>query len=181
MLLDLLGMTYPPFRIESRFASFVPCQSRCTGFRSAVKAFAAPSISISHTRDSLPPESVVRVTGLPLTPATRDGLARGVLDRLPMFERLVPDGVVWAPQDVPPAPAHLAADVILWATGYRPALGHLAPLRLRGQGGGIVMDGPQVVADPRVQLVGYGPSASTVGANRAGRTAVRNLRRLLGF
>jgi hypothetical protein len=40
------------------------------------------------------------------------------------------------------------------------------------------MDGAQVVADPRVQLVGYGPSASTVGANRAGRQAVRNLRHL---
>lgn len=134
-----------------------------------------------RTRAGLPSQSVVRVTGLPLTPANRDGLARGVLHRLPMFERMVPDGVEWAAQDVPPAPAHLAADVILWATGYRPALGHLAPLRLRGPGGGIVMDGTQVVADPRVQLVGYGPSASTVGANRAGRTAVRNLRRLLGF
>ena len=40
------------------------------------------------------------------------------------------------------------------------------------------MDGTQVVADPRIQLVGYGPSASTVGANRAGREAVHNLRTL---
>jgi hypothetical protein len=40
------------------------------------------------------------------------------------------------------------------------------------------MDGTQVVADPRVQLVGYGPSASTVGANRAGRESVRNLQHL---
>jgi hypothetical protein len=29
------------------------------------------------------------------------------------------------------------------------------------------------VADPRIQLVGYGPSASTIGANRAGRVAAR--------
>ena len=29
------------------------------------------------------------------------------------------------------------------------------------------------VADPRVHLVGYGPSASTIGANRAGRAAAR--------
>jgi hypothetical protein len=27
--------------------------------------------------------------------------------------------------------------------------------------------------------VGYGPSASTIGANRAGRAAVRDIRRLL--
>lgn len=134
-----------------------------------------------RVRAGLPPSSVVSVTGLPLTEEYRAGIERGVLRRLPMFARIVPDGVVWAPEDVPPAPEHLAADVILWATGFRANLDHLAPLRLRERGGGILVDGTQVVKDPRVQLVGYGPSASTVGANRAGRQAVRNLRRLLGF
>ncbi|NMR19772.1 NAD(P)-binding domain-containing protein [Cellulomonas fimi] len=132
-----------------------------------------------RTRAGLPPESVVSVTGLPLTEEYQRGIDRGILVRLPMFERIVPDGVVWAPEDVPPAPEHQRADVILWATGFRAGLDHLRPLHLRGHGGGIVMDGTQVVADPRLQLVGYGPSASTVGANRAGREAVRNLRRLL--
>ncbi|MFE4719369.1 pyridine nucleotide-disulfide oxidoreductase, partial [Streptomyces sp. NPDC056728] len=33
--------------------------------------------------------------------------------------------------------------------------------------------------DPRIHLVGYGPSASTIGANRAGRAAVRDIKRLL--
>ena len=135
----------------------------------------------ARTRAGLPPQSVVSVTGLPMTPETRTGLDGGVLDRLPMFERIVPDGVTWASRDVPPAPEHLVADVLLWATGFRPGLDHLAPLRLRARGGGIVMDGPQVVADARIQLVGYGPSASVVGANRSGRQAVRNLRRLLAF
>ncbi|PKT68715.1 pyridine nucleotide-disulfide oxidoreductase, partial [Streptomyces populi] len=37
----------------------------------------------------------------------------------------------------------------------------------------------RAVADPRIHLVGYGPSASTVGANRAGRAAVRDVRKLL--
>ena len=134
-----------------------------------------------RTRAGLPPQSVVSVTGLPLTEENRRGIEDGVLRRLPMFERLAPDGVVWAEGDVPPAPEHLRADVVLWATGFRPSLDHLAPLRLREPGGGIHMDGTEVVRDPRVQLVGYGPSASTVGANRAGRDAVRNLRRLLGF
>jgi hypothetical protein len=41
------------------------------------------------------------------------------------------------------------------------------------------MDGTRVAADPRIHLVGYGPSASTVGANRAGRTAVREILALL--
>lgn len=134
-----------------------------------------------QARAGLPPMSVVSVTGLPLTPEYRRALDAGLLERLPMFERVVPGGVVWAPEAVPPAPEHLAAGAILWATGYRSSLDHLAPLRLRAPGGGIVMEGPEVVADPRVQLVGYGPSASTGGAPRAARTAVRNLRRLLGF
>lgn len=33
----------------------------------------------------------------------------------------------------------------------------------------------QVAKDPRVHLVGYGPSASTIGANRAGRAAATEL------
>ncbi len=67
------------------------------------------------------------------------------------------------------------AGVILWATGFRAALDHFAPLHLRAHGGGIVMDGTQVAAEPRVHLVGYGPSSSTIGANRAGRAAVASL------
>jgi len=41
----------------------------------------------------------------------------------------------------------------------------------RGIDAGITVHGTTVVRDPRVQLVGYGPSASTLGATRAGRTA----------
>lgn len=69
--------------------------------------------------------------------------------------------------------------MILWATGFRPAVDHLAPLRLREPGGGIRVEGTRAVRDERVQLVGYGPSASTIGANRAGRAAARAVGRLL--
>ncbi|GAB3804580.1 hypothetical protein [Micromonospora zhanjiangensis] len=113
------------------------------------------------------------MTELSWTPQLLEARERGLLLRRPMFDRIVPDGVQWgdgAAQDV---------DVILWCTGFRPALDHLAPLRLRGPRGGIVVDGTRVVADPRIHLAGYGPSASTVGANRAGRAAVRELRALL--
>lgn len=128
----------------------------------------------ARVRAGLPPESVVRATELMLTPAIAEARGRGLLARRPMFERLVPSGVAWADGTT------LDVDVILWCTGWRAALDHLAPLGLRGPGGGIVMDGTRVVAEPRVHLVGYGPSASTVGANRAGRVAVREIRELLG-
>jgi hypothetical protein len=96
-----------------------------------------------------------------------------VLDRLPVFDRLTPGGVAWDDG------RSVRADAVLWATGFRAALGHLAPLGLRGPGGGIRMEGTHVAGEPRVHLVGYGPSASTVGANRAGREAAVALRRLL--
>ncbi|MCF2528806.1 FAD-dependent oxidoreductase [Yinghuangia soli] len=129
-----------------------------------------------RVRLGLPPESVVSVTGLPPTPAVRAAQARGVLHRLPMFDRITPDGVAW---DAPDGPRHIRADAILWATGFRAALDHLAPLALREPGGGIRMDGTHAAKDPRIHLIGYGPSASTVGANRAGRTAADAITRLL--
>lgn len=121
----------------------------------------------------LPPLSVVSVTGLLWTPALLEAQARGALDRRPMFTEILPDGVRLADGSV------LEVDVILWATGFRAALDHLAPLRLRGRGGGITMEGTRVADEPRVHLVGYGPSSSTIGANRAGRAAVTELLRLL--
>jgi cation diffusion facilitator CzcD-associated flavoprotein CzcO len=127
-----------------------------------------------RVRAGLPPESVVRATELVLTPEIVEARRKGLLARRPMFDQLVPNGVAWSDGST------LDVDVILWCTGWRAALDHLAPLGLRGPGGGIVMDGTRVVAEPRLHLVGYGPSASTVGANRAGRAAVREIRQLLG-
>lgn len=129
-----------------------------------------------RVRAGLPPESVVSVTDLALTQELREARRRGLLDPLPIFDRITPDGPMWGGGT---ESSTLPADVILWCTGWRAALDHLAPLGLRGPGGGIVMDGTRVVAEPRLHLVGYGPSASTVGANRAGRIAVRQLRQLL--
>ncbi|WP_175411621.1 FAD-dependent oxidoreductase [Streptomyces sp. TRM64462] len=134
---------------------------------------AAVALVEERVRQGLPPRSVVSVTGLPLTDALREARERGILDRLPMFDRITPTGVAWDEGRT------VDADVILWATGFRAALDHLAPLRLREPGGGIRMDGTRVVRDERVHLVGYGPSASTIGANRAGRAAVRDVLRLL--
>ncbi|MGY2082972.1 NAD(P)-binding domain-containing protein [Blastococcus sp. SYSU DS0539] len=130
-------------------------------------------------REGRRPGSVVGVTGLLVsTPYVRDGLDRGVLERLPMFDRITADGVVWSAADGQEG-RFQPAEVILWATGFRAAVGHLAPLRLRGPGEGFRMEGTQVAGEPRLHLVGYGPSASTIGANRAGQAAARALRREL--
>ena len=126
---------------------------------------AAVALVEERVRRGLPPASVVSVTGLALREQEREAERRGAYARRPMFDRIEPDGVRWSDGSFEPV------DVILWATGFRPAVTHLGPLRLRSVHGGIQLDGTTAVADPRVQLVGYGPSASTIGANRAGRAA----------
>jgi hypothetical protein len=137
-----------------------------------------------RVREGLPPASVVSVTGLALRPQEARAAAMGVYDRrLSMFDRIEADGVRWADGRFEPV------DVILWATGFRPAVAHLGPLGLRSPNGGIALlpGGTDVQAsvtsavDPRVQLVGYGPSASTIGGNRAGRAAALAVRRVLAL
>ena len=88
------------------------------------------------------------------------------------------DGVRWPDGTV------VRADAILWCTGFRSSLDHLAPLMLREAGGGITMSGrlaTKVAKNPRIHLVGYGPSASTIGANRAGGAAASELLAFLGL
>jgi thioredoxin reductase len=126
-----------------------------------------------RVRAGLPPRSVVSVTGLHLRSQEQPAWDRGVYTRLPMFDHLTPDGPTW------PEGRHQHIDTILWATGFRADLAHLSPLHLREPSGGIRMEGTQTALDPHLHLVGYGPSASTIGANRAGFTAARALRNLL--
>lgn len=122
-----------------------------------------------------PTGSVVSYTGLIWTPYALAAKARGALERRPMFTAIEPMGVREADGALTPV------DTILWATGFKADLAHLDPLGLRGELGGIALEGTQAAAEPRVHLIGFGPSQSTVGANRAGRDAVSALlRRLAG-
>jgi len=125
-----------------------------------------------RVREGLPPHSVVSVTGLPITPAIEEMLSNGHLDRKPMFQEITETGVRWEDGTT------LDADVIFWNTGFRHSLDHLTALHLLNDNNGIEMAGKlatMVAKDPRIHLTGYGPSASTIGANRAGRAAAKEL------
>ncbi|WP_193554507.1 NAD(P)-binding domain-containing protein [Glaciihabitans arcticus] len=111
--------------------------------------------------------SIVSGTGVPRTRRIQAGIERGVLAALPMFSSIEPNGVRWANG------SFQEADVIIWSTGFRPELRHLAPLRLREKEGGIVVANGTSWKDGRIFFAGYGPQASTIGANRAGRTIAR--------
>ena len=135
---------------------------------------AAVTMVAERVRAGLPPASVVSVTGLSLRPQEREAERLGAYERhRDMFARIEANGVRWADGSYEPV------DVILWATGFRAAVDHLAALGLRSSTGGIQLEVPSgnvqaattAVRDSRVQLVGYGPSASTIGAGRAARAA----------
>lgn len=121
----------------------------------------------------LPARSVVSYTGLPWSASARAARDRGALERRPMFARIEPHGVREADG------SFTSLDAILWATGFRADIAHLAPLGLVNARGGVRLRGTGVAGEPRVHLIGFGPSQSTVGANRAGQAAVAGVVRYL--
>lgn len=145
---------------------------RTTPFTEAVGR-AAVALVEDRVRRGLLPLSVVSVTGLVLREQEENAFRRGVYRPDVMFDHLTETGVEWSDG------RRRRADAIVWATGFRPDVAHLVPLGLRTAAGGIQLDGTTAVRDPRIQLVGYGPSASTIGANRAGREAAVNVTRLM--
>ena len=117
--------------------------------------------------------SIVSGTGIPRTRRVQAGIDRGVLVARPMFSEITPEGVRWQPGARDDGVESAQADAIVWATGFRPELRHLAPLRLREKAGGIVVAQGVSWRDPRLFFAGYGPQASTIGANKAGRLVAR--------
>lgn len=120
-------------------------------------------------RAGLPLPSIINGTGLPATPENLAARDRGLLVARPMFTAIEPDGVRWADGSFEPV------DAIIWATGFRAELTHLAPLRLREPSGGVRVANGRSARQPRLFLAGFGPQASTIGANRAGRTVARQV------
>ena len=105
-------------------------------------------------------------------PPVREARARGVLCSVRPFARLEADGAVWADG------RSVQADAIIWCTGFRPALAHLAPLGLVGADGRVAVDRQgRASAEPRLWLLGYGDwtgmaSATLAGVTRAARDTV---------
>ncbi|WP_307872511.1 NAD(P)-binding domain-containing protein [Paractinoplanes ovalisporus] len=146
---------------------------RTDGFEPEVAGREVIAKVVADVEAGRPTGSVVSYTGLAWTPYAVAAKERGALERRPMFTAIEPHGVRESDGSV------TTVDAIVWATGFKAALSHLDPLGLRNAAGGIRMIGTQVAADPRVHLIGFGPSQSTVGANRAGRDAVAALVRHL--
>ena len=116
------------------------------------------------------PGGVAGLGDVVMVPAVQAARDRGALVAQPMFERLIPTGVQWVDGTT------AAADAIVWCTGFRPDLRHLAPLHLTRDGSHPATTGSQATSEPRLHLVGYGDwtgpaSATLIGVGRTARDA----------
>lgn len=112
-----------------------------------------------------------------MVPTVADARSRGVLHARTMFDRFTTTGLAWDNG------TEETADVVIWCTGFRPALRHLAGLHLRDGDGHVPVTGPagtQSAAEPRLFLVGYGDwtgpaSATLIGVGRSARDTVAEI------
>ena len=108
-----------------------------------------------------------------MVPPVREARDRGALTRVPMFDRITPDGVTWADGKA------AKVDAIIWCTGFRASLHYLAGLALVGADGRVAVNREgQTLAEPRLWLLGYGDwtgfaSATLIGCGRMARETVR--------
>ncbi|MNN94276.1 hypothetical protein D3C81_2128730 [compost metagenome] len=75
-------------------------------------------------------------------------------------------------------------DVVIWCTGFSPALDHLNSLSIVGQDGKVTVDENRSVASSNLWLVGYGDwtglaSATLIGVTRTARDVVKQVQRYL--
>jgi thioredoxin reductase len=109
-----------------------------------------------------------------MVPPVKDARARGVLHAVRPFERFFELGVVW------PGGEQHAVDAVIWCTGFRPALDHLAGLGVVDANGRVETLNNQSVQQSRLWLTGYGDwtgaaSATLIGAGRVAREMVPRL------
>jgi cation diffusion facilitator CzcD-associated flavoprotein CzcO len=128
--------------------------------------------AVQEGRTPDPPRSLGDVVAVPAVRAAR---ARGALEARTMFTRFTPAGVAWADG------REERIDAVIFATGFRPALGHLAPLGIVDANGRVAIrpEGgtTRALDEPRLWLIGYGDwtgfaSATLIGVGRSARAAV---------
>ena len=139
--------------------------------------FAAATARLQALREGRTHDGVGGLGDIVMVPGVRSARERGALSARPMFRRLTGTGVEWAGGE------RLDADAVIWCTGFRPALGHLAPLALARTGGRVATTGDagtRALSEPRLSLVGYGDwtgpaSATLIGVSRSARDTVAGI------
>lgn len=108
-----------------------------------------------------------------MVPPVKDARERGVLNSVRPFARITTNGTIW------PEGESEIFDAIIWCTGFRPALDHLAPLNLI-ENGTIPTYGARAQECPGLWLHGYGDwtgaaSATLIGVGRTSREIAKSI------
>ncbi len=113
-----------------------------------------------------------------MVPPVKEARERGVLHSVPAFQALDATGARW------PDGTHQRFDAIIWCTGFRYALDHLADLGIATADGRIATEGTRATDCPGLWLVGYGnwtgfASATLIGVGRSAKATVKEVRAYL--
>lgn len=113
-----------------------------------------------------------------MVPPVKNARERGDLGSVRPFDLMTANGVVWTDG------SEIAVDAIIWCTGFRPALDHLAAFDVVEDDGRVLVDGQRSVKEPRLFLAGYGDwsgpgSATLMGAARTARDLAEQMSELL--
>jgi putative flavoprotein involved in K+ transport len=112
-----------------------------------------------------------------MVPPVVDARTRGVLVARGPFDHFTVSGVCWTDGTVQ------EIDAVIWCTGFRPALAHLASLGIVSDGR-VRVHGTRAAEEERLWLVGYGEwtgyaSATLIGVGRTARSTVEEINRFL--
>lgn len=131
-------------------------------------------LATAHVRGEDDGRGVGGLGDIVVVPPVRAARDDGRLVATPMFERFTDGGVAWADG------SQAAIDDVVWCTGFRPALRHLAGLDLPRGNGRLRTDGPAVLDVPDLFVLGYGDwcgpaSATLIGVGQWARGIVQTL------
>ena len=112
-----------------------------------------------------------------MVPPVAEARDRGVLKSVRPFERFTATGVIGAN-------GAETVDAVIWCTGFKPALSHLAALDIVNPDGRVDVENTRSVIEPRLWLVGYGDwtgmaSATLIGVTRTARSTVEEIERTI--
>ncbi len=110
--------------------------------------------------------------------SVKEARTRGVLLAREPFASFTEKGVVWADG------TKAAVDAVIWCTGFKPALQHLAPLQVVTADGKVLTMGTRSQKIPALWLVGYGSwtgfaSATLIGVGRSARQTATEIKEYL--
>ncbi len=109
----------------------------------------------------------------------RDARDAGRLTSRRLFVRFTESGVLWNEGEEPEP-----IDAVIWCTGFKSALDHLAPLGVVETNGRVKVSGTRSAKEPNLWLLGYGnwtgfASATLIGVGRTARATAKEIEETL--